>query len=206
MKHIISEQDRLQISEAIKAFERQSSAEIVTVIAKKSDDYLFIPILWAALGALAVPAITMALGLALPLIQLYGLQLLTFLLLVLIGRFERITMALIPPSIKRQRAASAARTHFMALQLHTTKKRAGVMLFVSEAEHYVEIITDIEVAKKIPDSEWKAIVENFIANVKEGETARGYLEAIQHSSELLTPHFPHDPEETDELSNHLIVL
>ncbi|WP_345974320.1 TPM domain-containing protein [Sulfurimonas sp. HSL3-7] len=206
MEHTINEQEREQISEAIKAFERKSSAEIVTVIAKRSDDYLFIPILWAALGALAVPAVTMALGVALPLIQLYGLQLLIFLLLVLIGRFERLTMALIPRSVKRRRAAGAARSHFMALQLHTTKKRAGVMLFVSEAEHYVEIITDIEVANKIPDSEWEAIVQRFIANVKAGDTTEGYLEAIGRSGELLTPHFPYDPKETDELPNHLIVL
>ena len=115
-------------------------------------------------------------------------------------------MALIPRSVKRRRAARAAREHFLTLQLHTTKKRAGVMLFVSEAEHYVEIITDIEVAKKIPDSEWEAVVQRFIANVKAGETAQGYLEAIGRSGELLTPHFPYDPTETDELPNHLIVL
>lgn len=94
----------------------------------------------------------------------------------------------------------------MAMQLHTTKKRSAVMLFVSEAEHYVEILTDIEVAKKIPDTEWEAIVQSFIASVREGETARGYLDAIGRSSELLTPHFPYDPEETDELPNHLILL
>ncbi|MCJ7764603.1 MAG: TPM domain-containing protein [Thiovulaceae bacterium] len=206
MKHTINEQEKQHISEAIKRFERQSSAEIVTVIAQRSDDYLFIPVLWAALGALAVPALTMVLGLALPLTQLYGLQLLTFLLLMLIGRFHRLTMALVPPSVKRMRAANAARRHFMALQLHTTKKRSALMLFVSEDEHYVEILTDIEVAKKIPDSEWEAIVQSFISRVKEGETTQGYLEAIERSGKLLTLQFPYDPEETDELPNHLIML
>jgi putative membrane protein len=206
MEHIISEQDKRHISDALKAFERQSSAEIVTVITRRSDDYLFIPLLWAALGALAVPAVVMALGLALPLLQLYGVQLLVFLLLILLGRFDRLTMALIPPSVKKIRAANAARRHFIALQLHTTKKRSAVMLFVSEAEHYVEILTDIEVAKKIPDSAWEEIVQNFITLVRAGETARGYLETIERSSRLLIPHFPYDHEETDELPDHLIIL
>ncbi len=206
MEHTINELEREQISEAIRAVEQQSSAEIVTVIAKRSDDYLYIPILWAALGALAVPAFAMALGIALPLIQLYGLQLLIFLLLLLAGRFEPLMMALIPSAVKRKRAARAAREHFLTLQLHTTKKRAAVMLFVSEAEHYVEIITDIEVAKKISDSEWESVVQGFIANVRAGETAQGYLEAIGRSGALLTPHFPYDPTETDELPNHLIVF
>ena len=206
MRHTINEQEKQQISEAIKAVERQSSAEIVTVISERSDDYLFIPILWAALGALAVPAVTMALGLALPLTQLYSLQLFAFLILVLVGRIDRLTMALIPSSVKRARAANAARRHFLALQLHTTKKRSAIMLFVSEAERYVEILSDIEVAKKIPDSDWEAVVQNFIGRVRAGETARGYLEAIERSGELLTPHFPYDSAETDELPDHLIVL
>jgi len=206
MAHTINEQEREQISEAIKGVERQCSAEIVTVIAKRSDDYLFIPILWAALGALALPAVTMALGLSLPLLQLYGLQLLVFLLLVVIGRFERFKMGLIPSSVKRKRAGGAAREHFMTLQLHTTKKRSAIMIFVSEAEHYVEIITDIAVAEKIPDSDWADIVRNFIGRVRADETVLGYLEAIARSGELLTPHFPPDPEETDELPNHLIIL
>ncbi|MCJ7764317.1 MAG: TPM domain-containing protein, partial [Thiovulaceae bacterium] len=128
------------------------------------------------------------------------------LLLMLLGRFDRLTMALVPPSVKRIRAANAARRHFMALLLHTTKKRSALMLFVSEDEHYVEILTDIEVAREIPDSEWEAIVQSFISRVKEGETAQGYLEAIERSGELLILHFPYDPEETDELPNHLIML
>jgi putative membrane protein len=206
MNQMINEHEKEQISEAIKAFERESSAEIVTVISARSDDYLFIPLLWAALGALAVPAVAMAIGSALPLMQLYGLQLLVFLALVLLGRIDAVTTALIPPSVKRARAANAARKHFLALQLHTTKKRAAVMLFVSEAERYVEILTDVEVARKIPDSEWKAVVQHFIERVQAGETARGYLETIERSGELLRPHFPRDPEETDELPNHLIVL
>ncbi|MBU1643482.1 hypothetical protein KKE54_08985, partial [bacterium] len=151
-------------------------------------------------------AVAMALGLALPTLKLYGVQLLVFLLLILLGRFERLTMAMIPSSVKKIRAANAARRHFIALQLHTTKKRSAVMLFVSEAERYVEILTDVEVAKKIPNSEWEGIVQNFITLVRAGETARGYLETIERSSKLLIPHFPYDPEETDELPDCLIIL
>ncbi len=206
MAYTINEQDRQAISEAIKTVERRCNAEIVTVISQRSDDYLFIPILWAALGALFVPALTMGLGLALPQIQLYGLQLLVFLILVLVGRFEPLAVAMIPASVKRERASKAAGNHFMTLQLHTTKNRASVMLFVSEAERYVRIITDVEVAKKIPDSAWEEVVQAFITRVKADEITTGYLEAIEKSGELLRPHFPRDVHDEDELPNHLIVL
>lgn len=206
VEHDISEEEKRQISAAIRAVERQSSAEIVAVIVPKSDDYLFIPIFWAALGALAVPAITMAAGLVPAPHYAYGLQLLVFLLLVSAGRIEAVAMALIPPSVKKARAANAARNYFLALKLHATKKRSGLMIFVSVAEHYVEILTDIEIAQKLPNSTWEAIVQSFIARVRAGQTAHGYLEAIQSIGALLISHFPRDPDDTDELPNHLIVL
>ncbi len=47
--------DKQRISAAIEAIERQTSGELVTVITRCSDDYRYIPYLWAALLALLVP-------------------------------------------------------------------------------------------------------------------------------------------------------
>jgi putative membrane protein len=80
------------------------------------------------------------------------------------------------------------------------------MLFVSEAEKYVEIITDVAVAQKIDNALWEEAVQNFIERVKEGKIAQGYLETIQKAATLLTEHFPHAKAERDELPNHLILV
>ncbi len=203
---MINPQDRQRISDAIKAVESGCGAEIVTVIARRSDDYLFIPVLWAAFAAMAVPAIAMTLASTLAADQIYLLQLMTFLILVPIVRIEAVTMRLIPAFVKVRRTEAAARSYFMGLQLHASRRRAAVMLYVSEAERSVRILTDVEVAKRIPDSEWTGIVRGFIAQVRSGAVVQGYLEAIERSGALLAPHFPPHREQADELPNHLIVI
>ena len=49
--------DKTRIRQAIEDVERKTAGELVTVIAQQSDDYLYIPTLWAALLALAIPGV-----------------------------------------------------------------------------------------------------------------------------------------------------
>ena len=206
MKIDISQEAQRSISEAIRSAEAQSSAEIVTVVTPSSDDYLVIPVLWAALGALLFPALPILFAMPISQEELYGLQLILFLVLLAVGRIDPLLYRLIPPSVKRARARAAARQHFLSLQVHGTRRRASVMLFVSIAERYVEILTDTEVAQRIPDTAWEAVVGTFVTHVKAGKVEVGFVEAVRQSGELLKGTFPFDPEETDELTNHLIII
>ena len=204
MKHTINQEEQNQIKEAIEAFEKKSSAEIVTIITQQSDSYLFIPTLWAAMSALILPWIVyINLG-TMSLQELSSWQLMSFVFLAFFMQIKPVKMFLVPHFVKKKRCAQAAQSHFLNLELHNTKKRAVVMLFVSEAEKYVEIISDVGVAQKVENSLWKEIVENFITRVKEGKIADGYLESIQKTGDILSKHFPYDKDEEDELPNHLI--
>ena len=204
METIISQQDKEKIKAAIGAAEAASGAEIVTVMAKASDSYSYIAWMWAALGALAFPALVIAFSPGLKSIHLYTGELLVFMLLITLFQIERIKMALIPRSLKRHRAALNARHHFMLHQVHKTMSRASIMLFVSHAERYVEILADTAVAEKIPDSEWEKVVARFVELVREGHVAEGYIEAIGMSTKLLSAPFPPSPEDKDLLPNRLI--
>lgn len=46
-----------QIAEAIARAERRTDAELVTVLARRADDYAYWPLLWAAVLALTVPGL-----------------------------------------------------------------------------------------------------------------------------------------------------
>lgn len=80
------------------------------------------------------------------------------------------------------------------------------MLYVSEAEKYVEIIADKIVAQKIDDALWREAIENFIKHVKDGNIAQGYIETIEKTSELLIEHFPQTEDDKDVMPNHLILI
>ena len=80
-----------------------------------------------------------------------------------------------------------------------------MLIFVSEAEHYVEIIADRGIDQHVSQEQWQAIIDTFTNSVKRGKTAEGFVDCIGACGELLIEHAPatHD---RNELPNHLVVL
>ncbi|MEE8176871.1 MAG: TPM domain-containing protein [Acidobacteriota bacterium] len=206
MMTFLSEADKQRITEAIREAERKTSGELVTVIAHAADAYLYIPMLWASLAALTLPAVIWLLPVNLPFPLLYSFQLATFLGLALLFRWTPLKMRLIPKAVKRRRAGRLAWEQFFAQNLHLTRQRTGVLLFVSVAERYVEILADKGINDKVKQDAWDDIVADFIKRVKAGEITEGFLSAIGACGELLAESFPRPEGDVDELPNRLIEI
>lgn len=202
----ISESDKQRIAEAIKAVESKTSGELVTVIAREADDYYYIPTLWAAMTALLLPAVVILLELQHTHLDSYGAQVSLFILATLLFRIPAIKYRLIPATVKKQRAARLAREQFLLNNLHHTEGRTGVMLFVSQAEHYVEIIADKGINDKVSQDTWGGAVSEFVKHVKSGHTAEGFVRTIEICGDQLVQHFPVSEHDRNELPDHLIVL
>ncbi|HDL16844.1 MAG TPA: hypothetical protein ENH27_03280, partial [Rhizobiales bacterium] len=96
--HTLSTRERKRISRAIARAEAKTSGEIVAVIAESSDDYLFIPLFWAALLALFVPLPMFALT-AWPAVHIYALQLAVFAAGSLAVQWRPLRVALVPRAV-----------------------------------------------------------------------------------------------------------
>ena len=132
---LFSAADERRISEAIANAERQTSGEIVVVVAAQSDGYHYVPPLVAAIVSLLVPWV-----------------LIYFTQLDIVRSISSsspcsswsprllmpapIRTALVPGGIKRLHAHRRAVEQFLAQNLHTTAGRTGVLLFVSVAERH----------------------------------------------------------------------
>lgn len=212
----LTPEEKTVLTAKINHAESRTQAEIVTVIAKQSDGYRYIPLLWAALAALSVPGIYYAylaittggwlepghsVGLS---NWLYPVQVLVFLGLGMLFQIPSARLWIIPASVKQQRAARHAREQFFIQNLHQTQGRTGVLVFVSVAEHYVEIIVDSAIADAVEDQLWKQVVDEFIAHVQRGEIATGFDNTIEQCRLILWEHFPAPEGRPDELPNHLI--
>ena len=206
MKTFLSEADKQRIAEAIREAEMKTSGELVTVIAHAADTYLYIPLLGASLVALTLPAVIWLLPFNPRLPLLYSFQLSTFLGLALLFRWTPLKMRLIPKAVKRRRAGRLAWEQFFAQNLHLTRQRTGVLLFISLAEHHVEIIADKGINDKVPDGAWDDIVADFSKHVKCGQITEGFISAIAACGELLAECFPRDEGDNDELPNRLIEI
>ena len=202
---LFSDQESQRISAAISAAERNTSGEIVAVVTEASDAYHYVPFLWAALAALIVPW---------PLIHftwmavqwIYLIQLLVFLVLIALLWPRSVRMALVPRSLQRAHAHRRATEQFLVQNLHTTSGRTGVLLFVSVAEHYAEILADRGIDARVPAGTWQAIVVSLTREISLSHAADGFVQAIEQIGHHLAKHFPPGAHDPNELPNHLIVL
>lgn len=201
---LITDTERQQIADLIAEVERRTDAELVTVLAARSDDYRYIPVLWAAVAALAVP--TVLLFTPLPVDAVVAAQLGTFCVLALTFRLPALQTRLVPASVRHWRAANMARRQFLEQGLHHTAGDTGVLLFVSEAEHYVEVIADRGVNQHVAPERWRGLVADFVTSVKTGRTLAGFETAIGQIGEILAETVPKTPGNDNELEDRLVLV
>ena len=201
---LVSDADRRRIGDAITQAERTTSGEIVAMIAPESSSYLHVPFLWAALVALAVPW-PFVFWTWWPIQHIYVLQLAVFALLVVVLMPRTMRLALVPRSVKHARAHRRAVEHFLAQNLHTSVGRTGVLIFVSVAERFAEVLADAAIHERVPQAVWRSAVDDLTDALGRGDAAEGFVRAIAAVGEQLARHFPPDAR-PHTLTNHLIVL
>jgi putative membrane protein len=203
---LVSRTDEQKIADAIAEAERSTSGEIVAVIAPSSGSYVYAAFFWPALLALIVP-LPFIHWTWWPIQTIYMLQLAVFAALTPLLLFLRpLRLAVVPRRLKRQVAHRRALEQFLAQNLHTTPGRTGVLIFVSVAERYAEIIADAEIARHVGKETWRAIVDDLTAQIGSGDSISGFLNAIAAIAKPLATHFPPGSHPHDTLPNHLIVL
>ncbi len=202
---LLNEQEQRKVAEAIARVERDTDAELVTVLAARADDYAYIPLLWASLLALVVPGVVHYLSGWLTLHTLLMVQWGTFIVLCLLFKIPKVTTHLIPRSVRHWRASNLARRQFLEQNLHHTVGGTGILIFVSEAERYVEILVDQGISTRLDNAHWDAIVAAFTQQVKQGQTLQGFVTCIDACGELLKVHVP-VTHVRNELPNRLVVL
>ena len=202
---LLNEDEQRQVAQAIAAAERNTAAELVTVLAARADDYRYMALLWAALLALLLPGLVNFYGAWLDARALLLVQWGLFAGLALLLRLPALNQRLVPRAVGHGRAASLARRQFLEQRLHHTEGATGMLIFVCEAEHYVEILVDRGIARHLPDATWQAIVARFTQQVQQGQTLQGFLDCIAGCGELLAQHLP-TTHARDELPNRLVIL
>ena len=202
---MISEAEKLDVENAITKAENKTSAEIVAVIARASAGYYYIPFMWGALIALAAPW-PLIHWTWMPVQSIYIIQLAVFAGLTLILHYPDLRYALVPRGVMRNRAHQRAMQQFFAQDIYTTTGHTGVLLFIAVAERYAEIVVDSDVHQKVPNEEWKMIIDQLTADIGHGRAVQGLIDSIGRIGEHLAAHFPPSAAKENLLPNHLVVL
>lgn len=213
------------VTAAVAAAETQTSGEIVTVLADRSDGYSDVALLWAA----AVSFTAMALVTAFPasvmraadallghwshvwppgelLTLATGIGLVAFAATWALQLAQALKFALIPAPVKSIRVRDAAVRHFKVGAERRTHGRTGVLLYLSMREHRAEIVADAAIAERVAAEVWGQAMADMLAEIRHGRVAEGLAAGVRDVGAVLAEHFPRSDDDVNEVPDRLILV
>lgn len=195
--------ERDRVEEAVREAERGTSGEIVVVLARQAAGYRSVTLLYGLLGGLLTPW-PLILATAMPAARIFAAQLAVTLAALAIAAW--FGPALVPRSVKRDRARAAARREFASRGMADTRGRTGVLLYVAAAEHYAEVVGDVTISGRVSEAEWRAVIEALVSAMAAGRTADALVAAIGRIGTILARHVPPGADDRDELPNRVVLV
>jgi len=208
---ILDPQAHERVTAAIGAAEERTSGEIVCVLARSSDDYFFPAAFFLTVGAM-ITSLLVGLWIdqtwhTLSFWHFVAAQIGAGIsLLALIWFRPALRIQFVPRRLRYVRAHRNAVTQFMATNIHVTENRTGVLIFVSLAERYAEVVADQAINSKVPQESWNAIVAHLVAHAARGEIVEGFEHAIAEAGALLAAEFPRSGDDSNELEDRLVEI
>jgi len=92
---------------------------------------------------------------------------------------------------------------FKKLNMHETKERNGVLIYLSINDRKFAIIGDLGINKVVPEGFWNDIKEMMIGHFSQGEFAIGLITGIEKAGEQLKQYFPCQTDDVNELSDEI---
>ncbi|MDD5176938.1 MAG: TPM domain-containing protein [Sterolibacterium sp.] len=99
---------------------------------------------------------------------------------------------------------------FSRLRVWDTEHNSGVLVYVQLIDRRVEIVADRGINARVEQTQWDAICRGMETKFREGDYARGALQAVDNIGRLLADKFPALPEgrgmATNELPDRPVLL
>ncbi len=201
---LLTEEQKDSLEERIRTIESRTDAEIVMVLATRSDNYGYAPTLFAACTSMLIPLASLFWPFWLSLSEVVFIQFMAFFGLTILLRIPALVRLVVPRRTKFLRASNIAMRQFLTQQVHTTKDNLGLLIFVSELEHYIEIIPDHGLTR-IENKVWEIAITNAIPLLQRGRVEESFKSIIDLIGSELVEHFPKTRDKA-ELSNRLIEI
>ncbi len=87
---------------------------------------------------------------------------------------------------------------FGKLNMHQTKLRNGVLIYMAVESHKFAIIGDAGINAVTPDDFWDMIKENMCGYFSKGLFTEGLVQAIEETGKALKEYFPYQTDDVNE--------
>lgn len=202
-KYLNAEQQAV-ILEAVRRAEAGTSGEIAPMLVAESDDYpeaaVQAALTMSALLSLIVSLVVndTSVWLFIPLTFI-----LYFPLVALVRRLPSLKLAFTPAARVRDAVHVRAVRAFHEKGLHRTREGNGILIFISLLEHKVWILGDRGINAVIPPERWTSLASGLASGIREGRMVETLVTTITEVGDILTKHFPHRTDDTNELPDLL---
>jgi len=201
---LLTEEDRKAIEEEIRRAESQTSGEIVFAVADASAHYHHATIQGALIGMAFSAAVYLALPISHTITALLWTELLSFAILYALIHHLPWRRWLSPGRELDARVHEAAFMQFYSSGLYRTRESNGVEIYLSLFERRVVVIGDRGVHEKMGNPHWDDVRDKIIQGIRKGKAREGICAAIESCGKALAEHFPHQPEDINELPDQVI--
>ncbi len=99
-----------------------------------------------------------------------------------------------------------AAKYFHELNMHKTRLRNGVLVYVATVDRKFAIIGDAGINKVVPSNFWDDTKDDMLQHFKFGNLVEGIITGLKISGDHLQKYFPHLQNSTNELSDDIAFM
>jgi uncharacterized membrane protein len=96
-----------------------------------------------------------------------------------------------------------AKRQYRAMGMEKTAERNGVLIYVAPKSQNFAVVGDTAIHTKCGDEFWNSTAAAMRAHFKDGRYSEGLIAGIANIGEALARHFPHLPDDRNELPNQI---
>jgi uncharacterized membrane protein len=105
-----------------------------------------------------------------------------------------------------EKVLDRAAKYFHQLDMHKTKLRNGVLIYVATVDRKFAIIGDAGINKVVPDNFWDDTKDDMLKHFKVGDIVEGIVTGLEIAGEHLQKYFPHQKDDSNELSDDIAFM
>lgn len=106
---------------------------------------------------------------------------------------------------KNKNIRQLAEKEFYKLNMHSTRDKTGILLYLLLNERQFYILADEGINSKVNQDTWDKVRDEIQSKFADGRYAKGIISGIEKVGKILSEHFPIKADDTNELSNKIVI-
>ncbi len=186
----LSSDERAKLHVACQAAEKLTSARLAVVTVPVSDHYPLYPLAYGGIAGMATMAVLATFFHHMPLVEAFFITAVVAGVVTFAMDHMPLRLMAVPRRAKHWECWELAHRAFASRILAQNDRKTGILFFVSFGERYVEVVTDRDVDRHIPQSVWDNIIRDFTAAAKQGRLGEALPAAVEACAKVLAEYYP----------------